>query len=114
MQNEQTDVKDRVWLILVHINQVKVSGNVPETVPEECATTCSLSLLRVLIKNIKHYDENINDDNENINDDNENINHDKENINDDNENLNHDNENINHDNENINHDNENINHHDKK
>ena len=27
--------------------QVKVSGNVPETVPEECATTCSLGLLQV-------------------------------------------------------------------
>ena len=55
---------------------MKVSGNVPETVPEECATTCSLSLLRVLIKNINNYDKNINDDNENITDDNENINDD--------------------------------------
>merc|ERR1711974_443212 len=28
--------------------QVKVSGNVPDTVPDECATTCSLSLLRMI------------------------------------------------------------------
>ena len=36
--------------MLVH--QVKVSGNVPETVPEECATTCSLGLLMVLMKTL--------------------------------------------------------------
>merc|ERR1711974_594911 len=39
--------KQQHWRVQFH-GDVKVSGNVPETVPDECATTCSLSLLRMI------------------------------------------------------------------